>query len=219
MVVGLGNPEPRYLRNRHNVGFMVVDRIADGAEITWRNSNRFSAAMAIGALGGEQAVLVKPMTFMNLSGQAVAPIAHFYRVPAEQMVVIHDDVDLELGRLKLKQGGGDGGHNGLRSISELLGSSDYHRVRFGVGRPEFGEVADYVLSDFTADEQDLLKTEVKRAAKAVQAVIKRGIKEAMNRFNRTPQKKKTVSDSEEAPPAKSSADHKPISDPESASDV
>lgn len=187
MVVGLGNPGPRYRDNRHNVGFMVVDLLcADEDTLQLRGSQRFDAELAVGELARHPTVVLKPQTYMNLSGRSVGPVAHFYRIPPERVIVVHDDVDLGLARLKLKRGGGDGGHNGLRSVTECLGSPDYVRVRFGVDRPARGEVADYVLSGFSAAEQAAVDEGVGRAARAVRTVITRGLKEAMNRFNRAP---------------------------------
>jgi PTH1 family peptidyl-tRNA hydrolase len=191
LVVGLGNPGPKYQHNRHNVGFMVVDRIFEGNDsFTWRPSQRFSAEMAVGEVSKRATVLVKPQTYMNLSGRSVAPLARFYHVPPERMIVVHDDVDLVLGRIKVKQGGGDAGHNGLRSLTAELGSSEYVRVRFGVGRPERGEVADYVLSNFRADEEPEVEKLVERAAKVVRITMTRGLREAMNRFNKAPKPKR-----------------------------
>ncbi|MCC6747636.1 MAG: aminoacyl-tRNA hydrolase [Deltaproteobacteria bacterium] len=190
IVVGLGNPGTRYQRNRHNIGFMVVERLARAGELAFKRSAKYAGELAQGELSRRPVMLVKPQTFMNLSGRCVAPLARFYRVAPEQIVAVHDDVDLELGRLKVKQGGGDAGHNGLRSLTEELGSGDYVRVRLGVGRPTFGEVADYVLADFRASEQEAVEELVAKGAEAVRTVLTRGLKEAMNRHNRTPAKPK-----------------------------
>lgn len=195
MLVGLGNPGREYERNRHNVGFMVVDRLCDSDDsLAWTGASRFRCELAKGTLGRRQVVLARPHTFMNLSGRCVGPLARFYRVPAQRIVVIHDDVDLALGRLKVKAGGGDGGHKGLRSTAQELGSSEFIRIRFGVGRPRRGEVADHVLSDFYPDEEKLRDDSISRAAKAARAVITRGVKEAMNRFNTTPRPSKDDKD-------------------------
>ena len=187
LVVGLGNPGPRYQGNRHNVGFMVVDLVSKhGANFAWTRSDRFSCDLAEGLLAGAPTLLVKPRTFMNLSGTSLAPLSRFHRASPERMVVVHDDVDLEPGRLKVKAGGGDGGHNGLRSLSESLGTGDYLRVRFGVGRPASGEVADHVLSDFDAAELEGVQRGIARAADAVTAILRNGPRDAMNRFNARP---------------------------------
>jgi PTH1 family peptidyl-tRNA hydrolase len=183
LVVGLGNFEPRYRENRHNVGFMVVDGLSDAEGLGWRPASRFSAEIAKGSISGREVVLVKPQTFMNLSGRAVAPLAAFYDGAVEQIVAIHDDVDLEHGRLRVTRGGGDGGHKGVCSLAQELGDAGFMRVRVGIGRPEVGEVADYVLRDFRPEERELLEQQVARAAEAVRTVMTRGVAEAMNRFN------------------------------------
>ena len=121
LIAGLGNPGPQYAGNRHNVGFMVVDSLCESDDsLEWKSSSRFQGELAIGTLSRRPVVLVKPQTYMNLSGRTVGPLAHFYRVPAERVIVVHDEVDLPLGRMKIKQGGGDAGHNGLRSVTESL---------------------------------------------------------------------------------------------------
>ena len=187
LVVGLGNPGAQYQRTRHNVGFFVVDLLASAIEGPGlRPSGRFKGELVALSLGKHPALLLKPQTYMNLSGESVEPVAHFYRIAPERIIAIHDDVDLELGRLKIKQGGGDGGHKGLRSMSERLGSPDYFRVRIGIGRPRYGEVRDYVLQNFAADEQEAVEEVVGTAAKAIRILIARGLREAMNRYNRGP---------------------------------
>jgi PTH1 family peptidyl-tRNA hydrolase len=183
MLVGLGNPTPRHQGNRHNVGFMVLDALAGSAELDWRSSSRFAAEVAKGMLDGQPVVLVKPQTYMNLSGRAAAGVAHFYEVPVDRILAIHDDVDLEPGRLRIKSGGGDGGHKGIRSLAQELGSPGFIRVRFGIGRPEFGEVEDYVLRDFGGPERELVEEAIRRAVDAVETVLHQGLREAMNRHN------------------------------------
>jgi peptidyl-tRNA hydrolase, PTH1 family len=184
LVVGLGNPGPRYERNRHSVGFMVVDALAAvDASFAWERSSRFESAIAKGWLDGKPTVLLKPMTFMNLSGRAVAPAARFYDIEAERILVVHDDVDLELGRLKLKRGGGDGGHKGVRSIAQELGTKEFYRVRLGVGRPEVGDVSSHVLSDFSDEEQGPLREKIDKARDAARTILEVGLAEAMNRFH------------------------------------
>jgi PTH1 family peptidyl-tRNA hydrolase len=192
MVVGLGNPGKRYQGNRHNVGFMTVDALAAAGSFEWRTSQRFEAEYAKGMLGGLAVLLAKPQTYMNLSGQSVAQLARFYEVPVDRIVVVHDDVDLELARLRVRAGGRDGGHKGIRSMMELLGSASFVRVRFGVGRPAVGDVTDYVLHDFPAAEAELVEDGVRRAVDAVETVVTRGLEEAMNKHNgpREPRKKK-----------------------------
>ena len=198
MVVGLGNPGPQYERNRHNIGFMVVSAMARRDEgFHWKSSNRFEAEFAKGSLARQGVVLVKPQTYMNLSGQAVQPLAHFYGVEVDRLVVIHDDVDLEPGRLKVKRGGGGGGHNGIRSVADTMGSRDFFRVRCGVGRPQRGEVKNHVLNDFFPEEQELVEKEIESAVKAVASLITRGLKETMNRFHRSAKRPKKELEADE----------------------
>jgi len=193
LVVGLGNPGDRYRYNRHNVGFMVLDVIAEsdgGYPWAWKSSRRFSAETARGTLEGEKVLLVKPQTYMNLSGQSVGPLARFYGVPSERMVVIHDDVDLDFGRLKVKKGGGAGGHKGLKSLDQHAGGPGYMRVRCGVGRPEHGDTANYVLADFSYEEEEGRAAMVKQAQAATHMLIGGSLRKAMNKFNGQGKKKK-----------------------------
>lgn len=184
LVVGLGNPGRRYQGNRHNVGFMVADLLASaGVDLEPRSSSRFQGELGKGSLDGRPVLLLKPQTFMNLSGRSVAAVSRFYEVPPQRIVVIHDDVDLPLGRLRVKAGGGDGGHKGIRSLVQELGSAAFIRVRFGIGRPAMGEVEDFVLQDFAVEEAEEVKEAVGRAAEAVRTVLGEGLRAAMNRFN------------------------------------
>ena len=186
LVVGLGNPGPEYRQNRHNVGFMVAEVLA--GRIGARLSRHRKVVAEVGAgrlgLGGPQVVLAKPMTFMNLSGGPVTGLARFYKVPIEQIIAVHDDLDLPYTVLRVKCGGGEGGHNGLRSMSQSLGSKEYVRVRFGIGRPPGRrDPADHVLSDFSAVERKELEFLVDRSADAVTAVIEQGVEWTQNAFN------------------------------------
>lgn len=186
LVVGLGNPGPEYARHRHNVGFMIADLIAQRAGLRFSKHRRVAADAAEGRLrvGGPRIVLVKPLTFMNLSGGPVAGLAQFYKVPVAQVIAVHDELDVPYEQLRLKQGGGEGGHNGLRSMSSSLGSKDYVRVRFGIGRPPGRQnPADFVLSDFSAVERKELDFFVDRAADAVEMVIERGLEPAQNQYH------------------------------------
>jgi peptidyl-tRNA hydrolase, PTH1 family len=186
LVVGLGNPGPEYARHRHNVGFMVAELLAGRVGVRFGRHRRAVAEVAEGRLGygGPRLVLVKPMTFMNLSGGPVAGLAQFYKVPIEQLIVIHDELDVPWTQLRLKVGGGEGGHNGLRSVSKSLGSKDYLRVRFGIGRPPGRQdPADYVLQDFSAVERKELDFFVDRAADAVEMVIERGLEPTQNVYH------------------------------------
>jgi PTH1 family peptidyl-tRNA hydrolase len=186
LVVGLGNPGPAYRGNRHNVGFMVADLLAE--RIRGRFSKHKTRADVVeGRLGPPPAprvVLAEPRAYMNESGGPVAGLSAFYKIPAEQLVVVHDELDLPYGSLRLKRGGGDNGHNGLRSITRSLGSREYLRVRFGIGRPPGRmDPADYVLRDFSAAERKDLDFHLDRAADAVEALVRDGLESAQNRYN------------------------------------
>ena len=185
LVVGLGNPGPAYRGNRHNVGAMVLDLLADRLRARFK-AHKARAEVVEGRLGplpGARAVLAKPRSYMNESGGPVVALRDFFKVPVGQLVVVHDELDLPYGALRLKRGGGDNGHNGLRSITRALGP-DYLRVRFGVGRPPGRmEAADYVLRDFSAAERKDLDFHVDRAADAVETLILSGLEPAQNTYN------------------------------------
>jgi PTH1 family peptidyl-tRNA hydrolase len=185
LIAGLGNPGPEYGGNRHNAGFMVADLLAERIGARFKR-DRSRAAVASGRLGGFPVTLAKPMTFMNLSGRPVAALRAFYKIPAERIVVVHDELDLPLGVLRLKQGGGDNGHNGLRSVTAALGTRDYFRVRVGIGRPPGRmDPADFVLHDFSAAERKLVPEVLERAADATEALMRRGLAAAQNEFHAT----------------------------------
>jgi PTH1 family peptidyl-tRNA hydrolase len=188
LLVGLGNPGRQYEGNRHNVGFQVVEELARRAGAPAARA-KFGAEITEGALGAERVILCRPQEFMNVSGQAVARVAGFWKVAPEHTVVVHDELDVPFGRLKLGTGGGAGGHNGIRSVIADLGTPDFVRVRFGIGRPPPSWAgADYVLSDFTRAEQKELPDLVTLAADAVEEIVTRGLTPAMNRFNKRPSK-------------------------------
>jgi peptidyl-tRNA hydrolase, PTH1 family len=186
LVVGLGNPGPAYRGNRHNVGFMVLDLLAGrvGGRFKAHKGRADVVETRLGPPPAPRVVLAKPKSYMNESGGPVASLRDFFRVPPEQLVVVHDELDLPYGTLRLKAGGGDNGHNGLRSITRSLGSRDYLRVRFGIGRPPGRmDPADYVLRDFSAAERKDLDFEVDRAADAVEALVRDGLVAAQNNYN------------------------------------
>ena len=183
LVAGLGNPGPDYAGNRHNAGFMTADVLAGRMRARFTR-DRSRALVATGRLGSVPVTLAKPQTFMNLSGGPVAAVRSFYKVPAERIVVIHDELDLPFGVLRLKQGGGDGGHNGLRSVTAALGTRDYLRVRIGIGRPPGRmDPADFVLRDFSAADRKVLPEVLERAADAVELLLERGLAAAQNEFH------------------------------------
>jgi PTH1 family peptidyl-tRNA hydrolase len=183
LVVGLGNPGPRYAGTRHNVGFLVVDLLAERMGGRFK-AHRGRADVVEGRLAGVPAVLAKPRSYMNESGGPIVAVSRFYKVPVDRLTIVHDDLDLPFGTLRLKRGGGDGGHNGLRSATAALGSREYARVRFGIGRPPGRQdPADYVLRDFPAAERKELGYLVDRAADAVEALLADGLESAQNKFN------------------------------------
>ncbi len=195
LLVGLGNPGPTYASHRHNAGYLVVEELARRAGVRFTGAGQLRAEVAqtrltatggLGGVGGEaeQLVLLKPRTFMNESGAAVGKALAYYRIPPERLVVIHDELDIDFGQLRLKFGGGDNGHNGLKSIRRSLGTGDYFRARFGVGRPPGRQdPADYVLSNFPANLSEDVAVEVSRCADAVEALLTVGLDAAQSRFN------------------------------------
>lgn len=194
LVVGLGNPGPTYASHRHNVGHLVVDELARRARASFTAPRLMRAevcetrltASGIGGLGAdaERVVLLKSRTYMNESGIAVGKASAFYKIDPAHTIVVHDELDIDFGQLRLKLGGGDNGHNGLKSIRAHLGTGDFYRVRFGIGRPPGRQdPADFVLSPFPAALREELGLEVARAADAVEALISRGLADAQTRFN------------------------------------
>jgi PTH1 family peptidyl-tRNA hydrolase len=183
LVVGLGNPGPEYQDNRHNLGFMVVDALNTRARGSAPRA-KFGAELGEVTIAGTRVLLCKPMEFMNVSGQAVARVAGFWKVPVTELIVVHDELDLPFGRLKLGAGGGHGGHNGIRSMLADLGDAGFARVRVGVGRPQAGhDPADYLLSNFSRAEAKELPDLIATAAEAVEMIVKSGLTAAMNKFN------------------------------------
>ncbi|MGY6658193.1 aminoacyl-tRNA hydrolase [Amycolatopsis sp. TRM77291] len=183
LLAGLGNPGPQYAGNRHNVGFMVLDELAGRVGGKFK-AHKSGAEILEGRLAGRRVVLAKPRSYMNLSGGPVVGVARFYKIPPAGVVVVHDELDVDFGAIKMKLGGGDNGHNGLRSITKSLGTKDYYRVRFGVGRPPGRQdPADFVLKDFSMVERKELAFEIDRCADAVEALISTGLAAAQNTFH------------------------------------
>ena len=181
LVVGLGNPGPAYAKTRHNVGFMVADVLAARIGSAFKVHKKSGAEVLTGRLAGAPVILAKPRCYMNESGRQVGPLAKFYSVPPSRLVVIHDELDIDFGRIRLKVGGGEGGHNGLRSIASALGSKDFQRVRIGVGRPPGRkDPAAFVLETFTAAERAEVPTICEQAADATELLIAQGLEPAQN---------------------------------------
>jgi len=185
MIVGIGNPGKKYANTRHNIGFACVESLADANGMNF-DTKKSQATIAEGSIAGERVLLVKPQTYVNLSGESVRALADFYKISPERVLVIHDDLDTPLGTLRIRAGGGSAGHNGMKSIINHLGSQDFPRIRFGIGRPP-GKMdpAAFVLLPFIAEEHILVVETVNRVAKAVNLWLTEGIDMAMNRQNGT----------------------------------
>lgn len=185
LIVGLGNPGPQYARNRHNAGFMLVDRLARRWQAAWSRERAFDACLARAQCQDRRVILCQPLTFMNASGQAVRRLLDYYQLGLERLLVVVDDADLPLGELRLRPGGGTGGHHGLESVAQHLGTNQYPRLRIGIGRPpaQGREITDYVLSDFTAAETSRLEKVLTQAGLQVECLVLEGIEAAMSRFN------------------------------------
>ena len=184
LIVGLGNPGGQYDNTRHNAGFLVADELARRGGFSIQRA-RFKALTAAAELGGQGVLVMKPTTYMNLSGEAVGEAARFYKLTPDRVLVVSDDVDLPLGKLRLRAGGSAGGHNGLKSVIQHLGTDQFPRLKVGVGgkpHPDY-DMADWVLSKFQGEDKKLMDDTVKRAADAVECLLKDGPQKAMNRFN------------------------------------
>ena len=181
LVVGLGNPGPAYAKTRHNIGFMVADVLASRIGSAFKAHKKSGAEVLTGQLAGRPVVLAKPRCYMNESGRQVGPLAKFYSVPAANVVVLHDELDIDFGRIRLKFGGGEGGHNGLKSVASALGSKDFQRVRIGVGRPPGRkDAAVFVLEAFNSTERPEIPTICEQAADATELLITQGLEPAQN---------------------------------------
>lgn len=187
LIVGLGNPGDEYRGTRHNAGAMVVDRFAANRCSGWRKERKFFSELATGECGGRKVVCVKPLTFMNLSGEAVLAVSRFYRIPAEQVMVVADDADLPLGAIRMRPSGGTGGHNGLSSVIQHLGTQDFPRQRIGVARPAQAvrDIASHVLGVFSPEEQVRLDDVLQQADRQLQCWLEESLAKAMSLFNRS----------------------------------
>lgn len=189
LIVGLGNPGKEYEHSRHNAGFMVVSELHKSLGATdWKTDKKFKAQIAEAMLNGEKVLMALPQTLMNLSGESVAPIAVFYKIEPENILVVFDELDVPFGQIRLRKSGGPGTHNGMKSIVEKLGSKDFPRLRFGIESrgltaPEQQDTSSYVLSPFTKEEQTTLKQTLKIATQAIETFLKEGTESAMNKFN------------------------------------
>ena len=188
LIVGLGNPGKKYEKTRHNAGWLVVDELARRWNLEF-SRKQHEAITAAGLMHEQSVMLAKPQTFMNLSGKAVSALARYNRIAPEQLLVVSDDMALPTGKLRMRAGGSDGGQNGLKSISQMLGHQNYARLRFGIGMPPEEErvqrgTADYVLSPFSTEEAPIVREAVARAADCIEAFVQRGVEAAMNEFNR-----------------------------------
>lgn len=183
IIAGLGNPGDQYRLTRHNMGFLVADALADDAGIAIQKK-KFEALLGDGRLGDHRVLLVKPQTFMNLSGQSVRQVIDFYQKTAEDLIVVHDDLDLPFGTVRIKVGGGDGGHKGVRSLMDHLGEDAFTRVRLGIGKPPFRDDTEYyVLQPFPKADLEALAEVVRKACEAIREILDSGVRPAMNRYN------------------------------------
>lgn len=198
-IVGLGNPGRQYEETKHNVGFNVVDMLAEKYEIEITKA-KHKALIGDGEIRGKRVLLVKPQTYMNLSGESVREIVNFYKIPQERFVVIYDDISLPCGSVRIREKGSHGGHNGIRNIIDQMGTDEFYRVKVGVGeKPSGWDLADYVLSKFNVDDLPMMEEGKEKAMKGVEFMLSRGIHEAMNRVN---QKAKTAKKQKAAAEAK-----------------
>jgi len=184
LIVGLGNPGADYAKTRHNAGFLLVEKLAAQWKAGWNNERKFFARLAKAECAGKKVLLCEPQTFMNLSGEAVAAVCQFYQLPPGYILVAVDDADLPLGEIRLRPGGGSGGHHGLDSVAQHLGSKVYARLRIGIGRKnEARQITGHVLGKFSADEDTVLERVLTRAAQQVECWLTAGLQKAMNQFN------------------------------------
>ncbi len=184
IIAGLGNPGRNYTGTRHNIGFDAIDTIASENNIKF-NKTKFKADIGEGTIGGEKVILAKPQTFMNLSGESIRPLRDWYKIPDENIIIIHDDISLPLGKLRLRGKGSAGGHNGMKSIIYQLGTDIFPRIKIGVGAPPDADydLADFVLGKFSKNEVEILIQTVIKAADAVESIIKNGVEKTMSKFN------------------------------------
>lgn len=182
VIVGLGNPGNQYKGTRHNVGFDVIDYLADSHNIDIHKI-KHKAMIGEGMIGQEKVMLVKPQTFMNLSGRSILEILQFYKIKPEQMIIVYDDIDIEIGRLRIRTKGSAGTHNGMKSVLYEIQSDVFPRIRVGIGKPEYADLIHYVMGKFSQEDRELIDAAIKKAAEAIETIIKEGMNMAMNRYN------------------------------------
>ena len=183
LIVGLGNPENEYSNTRHNMGFDTINQIAQKNNIEV-NKNKFKGLYGTGIIEKQKVILLKPQTYMNLSGESIREISNFYNITPKEIIVIYDDIDIEKGNIKIRKKGGPGSHNGMKSVIENLKTTEFGRIRVGIGQPEFkSDMINYVIGKVPEEEQKILQQGVKKAAEAIEEIIKNGIDIAMNKFN------------------------------------
>lgn len=183
LIVGLGNPESEYANTRHNMGFDTINEIAKKNNITV-TKNKFKGLYETGIIEGKKVILLKPQTYMNLSGESIKEIVDFYNIKPEEIIVIYDDIDIEKGKIKIRKKGGPGSHNGMKSVIQELNSTEFGRIRVGIGKPQFkNDMINYVIGSIPKEEQEILQQGVKKAVEAIEEILKNGIDIAMNKFN------------------------------------
>ncbi len=199
LIAGLGNPGSEYAKTKHNVGFMLADALAEKLNITsWKE--KYNALVADAYIGAEKIIIAKPQTYMNNSGEAIAPLMNWYKLEPEELIVIHDDMDIPAGTIRIRKKGSAGGHNGIKSILSLLGNENFSRVRIGIGRPlPRWTVVNHVLSPFTEEDAPKIKEAIEYLVPALECMVKDGTDVAMNKFNPKKQKKKPHSETNPAP--------------------
>ena len=189
VIAGLGNPGKKYENTRHNIGFITIDQLAEKHDIKV-DKLKFKALVGEGRISGQKVILVKPQTYMNLSGESLQEVVNFYKVEPENLIVIYDDIDLELGTLRIRKAGSAGTHNGMRSVVQHLNSKDFPRIRIGMGGPGKRDLVDFVIGGFTKDEKGPLEETVTKAVEAIECIVEKDTDMAMNRFNTKKRPKK-----------------------------
>ena len=186
-MVGLGNPGLKYEFTRHNIGFRVVDSLAQDIEIEFKKVKSYYSLISRGMINNHKVMLVKPQTFMNLSGRAVSKVVSYYKIPLQDLLIVYDDLNLELGQIKIRKKGSTGGHKGMESIMQYLHSEEIPRLRIGIGNPSINfnfDCVSYVLSNFNVDEEDKIKEAIKLSAEAIKTIIEDGFEKTMRKYNR-----------------------------------